>query len=156
MRIYIGSDHMGYPLKAVVMEHLRQHGHEIVDVGTHAGQKGHYPVFAEMVARAVQEGSCEKGILFCGSGEGVNMVANKFAGIRSAWCNTLEAAKLSRQHNNANVLAMGTDFVEPSLGNEIADLWLETEFLGGRHELKLELIEQIEKEGTCLAYGTYS
>ena len=155
MKLYFGSDHMGYPLKAAVMEYLRMK-HEIVDVGTYQGEKGHYPVYAELVARAVLEKKCDRGLLFCGSGEGVNIVANKFAGIRSAWCNTKEAAQLSRQHNDANVLAMGCDFVTPELGCQIAEIWLETAFLGGRHNLKLALIDHIEKEGTCLPYGTYN
>ena len=156
MKLFVGSDHMGYPLKAAVLEHLLARGHEITDVGTRAGEKGHYPVYADLVARAVLEGRCERGLLFCGSGEGVNIVANKFAGIRSAWCNTPQAALLSRQHNDANILAMGTDFVSAQLGCELADLWLETQFLGGRHNLKLRLIEHIEREGTCLPYGTYN
>ena len=154
--IYVGSDHMGYPLKAAVVEFLKQKGYEIIDVGTSAGEKGHYPVYAELVARAVQDKKCEKGLLFCGSGEGVNMVANKFSGIRSAWCNTIEAARLSREHNNANVLAMGTDFLSVEKACEIADIWLNTAFLAGRHLLKLKLIEHIEKEGSCLPYGEYS
>jgi ribose 5-phosphate isomerase B len=154
--IYIGSDHAGYPLKIIVADYLKSENITFYDAGTYGGEKGHYPVYAETVARALQQGKCDRGILCCGSGEGMNIVANKFLGIRSARCNTVKEAVLSREHNNVNILTMGANFVEKVTAYQILDTWLNTDFMGGRHKLKLALIDRIEQEGTCLPYGQYN
>jgi ribose 5-phosphate isomerase B len=145
MRIAIGSDHAGFPLKEELKQVLKEGGHEVADLGTDSEEPVDYPLFCVKVARAVADGSAERGIVLGGSGQGEQMVANKVPGIRAALCNDLYTARLSRQHNDANVLSMGARVVASTLAGEILELWLGTPFEGGRHVKRLEEISMIER-----------
>jgi ribose 5-phosphate isomerase B len=134
MKISLGSDHAGFKLKEKVKTLLVQLGHEVKDLGTFAAAPPvDYPLFIRPAAEAVAHGECERAIVFGGSGNGEAMVANKVHGVRCALCWNLESARLSRQHNDANVLSMGERLIEENLALEIVRLWLTTEFEGGRH-----------------------
>jgi ribose 5-phosphate isomerase B len=145
MRIAIGSDHAGFPLKEELKQVLKEQGHEVADLGTDSEEPVDYPLYCVKVARAVTEGRAERGIVFGGSGQGEQMVANKVHGVRAALGNDLYTARLSRQHNDANVLALGARIVAPTLAREILELWLATPFEGGRHVERLEEISMIER-----------
>jgi ribose 5-phosphate isomerase B len=145
MRIAIGSDHAGFTLKGELKQLLKEDGHEVVDVGTDSVEPVDYPIFCVKVARAVVEGSADRGIVVGGSGQGEQIAANKVRGIRAAMCNDLYTARLSREHNDANVLAMGARILAPTLAGEILRLWLATPFQGGRHVERLEEIAMIER-----------
>lgn len=142
----IGSDHGGYELKEEVKKYLTEIGVEFKDFGTNSTESVDYPNYAEKVSKAVQSHECEKGILICRSGYGMSMVANKFRGIRSAPCFEEQAAKFSRMHNDANVLALGADYVTTNEAICIVRVFLATEFEGGRHARRLDLIKKIEDE----------
>ena len=146
MRVAIGSDHAGFELKQHFVNVLADWGHEVIDFGTDSEEPVDYPFFCASVARAVVRGEAERGIVLGGSGQGEQLAANKVRGARAALCNDLFTARLSRQHNNANVLSMGGRIVAFGLADEILELWLETEFEGGRHEKRLEQLAQIEEE----------
>lgn len=145
MKIVLGSDHAGYGLKEAVKEHLSSQGWDVIDCGTDSEESVDYPDFAEKVARAICDGVCEKGILICGTGIGISIAANKLPGIRAAVCHDLFTAQASREHNDANILAMGARVLEPSLALEMVDLWLETPFSGGRHQRRIDKISALEK-----------
>jgi len=145
MKIALGSDHAGYDLKSHLFGYLESAGYELIDYGTiDSTTSVDYPDFAEKVARAVSSGAVDRGILVCGTGIGISIAANKVAGIRAANCNTIEMAKLSREHNDANVLAIGGRIVTESEADGIVDVWLETEFAGGRHQKRLAKITTLE------------
>jgi len=146
MRVAIGSDHAGFLLKQHLSKVLAELGHEVIDVGTDSEEPVDYPYYCASVARAVVRGEADRGIVLGGSGQGEQIAANKVRGARAALCNDLFTAKLSRQHNNANVLSMGGRIVAPGLADEILKLWLATDFEGGRHEARLAQIAQIEEE----------
>lgn len=144
--IALGSDHGGYKLKEEIKKYLDEIGLEYKDFGTHNEERCDYPEFAEKVAKAVQSKECEKGILVCGTGFGVSIVANKFKGIRCASCWNEEVAKLLKEHNNANVLALPGRFINVSQAIVILRTWIAAEFMAGRHSERLQMIENIEKE----------
>ena len=144
--IALGADHGGYKLKEEIKKYLDDIGLEYKDFGTHNEERCDYPEFAEKVAKAVQSKECEKGILVCGTGFGVSIVANKFKGIRCASCWNEEVAKLFKGHNNGNVIALPGRFINISQAVVILRAWLGTEFLDGRHSERLQMIEEIEKE----------
>lgn len=146
MRIAIGADHAGYPLKEDLKGFLKELGHEVEDVGTHSQESVDYPAYCAKVGRLVRGGEADRGIVLGGSGQGEQISANKVRGVRAALCNDLFTAALSREHNDANVLAMGGRIVAPTLARHILTVWLETEFEGGRHERRLEQITEIEDE----------
>jgi ribose 5-phosphate isomerase B len=146
MKVAIGSDHAGFPLKQHLLKVLADLGHESIDFGTDSEEPVDYPYYCAAVARAVVRGEAARGIVLGGSGQGEQLAANKVRGARAALCNDLFTAKLSRQHNDANVLSMGGRIVAPGLADEILRLWLATEFEGGRHVARLEQIAQIEEE----------
>ena len=146
MKIAIGCDHAGYSLKVHLLKVLADLGHEATDLGTDSEEPVDYPYYCAAVARAVVRGEADRGIVLGGSGQGEQLAANKVRGARAALCNDLFTAKLSRQHNDANVLSMGGRIVAPGLADEILRLWLTTEFEGGRHVARLEQIAQIEEE----------
>ena len=146
MRVAIGSDHAGFHLKQHLAKTLRDLGHEVVDKGTHSDAAVDYPPICAAVARAVASGEVERGIVLGGSGQGEQMAANKVRGVRAALCNDLFTARLSREHNDANVLAMGGRIVADGLASEILELWLATPFDGGRHERRVAQIADIETE----------
>jgi ribose 5-phosphate isomerase B len=146
MRVGIGSDHAGFALKQHLTETLRSLGHEVMDYGTHNDVSVDYPPICAAVARATVSGEVDRGIVLGGSGQGEQMAANKVPGTRAALCNDLYTARLSREHNDANVLAMGARIVAPKLADEILTVWLLTPFEGGRHERRLAQIAEIEKQ----------
>lgn len=146
MRIAIGADHAGYPLKEDLKGHLKELGHEVEDVGSHSEEPSDYPAFCAAVGRLVRDGRADRGIVLGGSGQGEQIAANKVRGVRAALCNDLFTARLSREHNDANVLAMGGRIVAPALAREILGVWLTTEFEGGRHQRRVEQIAEIEQE----------
>jgi ribose 5-phosphate isomerase B len=146
VRIAIGSDHAGYGLKEELKGHLKELGHEVEDLGTHSEEPADYPPICARVARAVRDGEADRGIVLGGSGQGEQISANKVRGVRAALCNDLFTARLSREHNDANVLSMGARIVAPALAREILRTWLETGFDGGRHRRRIGQIEDIERE----------
>jgi ribose 5-phosphate isomerase B len=145
MRIAIGSDHAGYRLKEDLKAFLEERAHEVKDLGTDSDEPVDYPPYCADVARAVVSGEAERGVVLGGSGQGEQMAANKVDGARAALCNDLYTARLSRRHNDANVLAIGARIVAPELAREILALWLDTEFEGGRHVRRIEEIAAIER-----------
>lgn len=141
--VAIGSDHGGYDLKEVVIEHLKDKGVEVKDMGCHDKSSCDYPVYGRAVAKAVADGSCEKGIVICTTGIGISITANKVKGIRAALCADTLTAKLTRLHNNSNVLALGAGVVGPNLALEIVDTFLNTEFSKDeRHQRRIDAIEE--------------
>ena len=146
MRVAIASDHAGYLLKEDLKEFLESEGHDVLDLGTDSTEPVDYPEFSAAAAHEVVEGRAERGIVLGGSGQGEQIAANKVHGIRASLCNDLYTARLSRQHNDANVLGMGARIVAPTLAMEIVRVWLATPFEGGRHIRRLEQITAIERE----------
>ena len=146
MKIAIASDHAGFPLKSMLIEHLKDGGHDVLDLGTDSEASVDYPPFCAAAARAVVRGEADLGIVLGGSGQGEQIAANKVHGARAALCNDLFTARLGRQHNDANVLAMGGRIVAPELAYEILSVFLDTAFEGGRHTRRLEQIAAIEQE----------
>lgn len=144
MKIAIASDHAGYELKEDLKLFLAGGGHQFFDFGTDSLVSVDYPDFAKEVASAVASGRFERGILVCGSGTGMAMAANKVKGIRAAVCNDLECASLSRKHNDANVLALGSRLIDSGKAEEIVELWLSTNFEAGRHIKRIDKINDIE------------
>ena len=148
MRIAIGNDHVGVELKQHLVKYLEAQGHEVVNFGTDETASNHYPIYAEKVARAVLSGEFDKGILICGTGLGISIAADKIKGIRCAVCSEPVSAELSRQHNNANIVAMGARMIGPVMAEAIVDKFLNTEFLGGRHQLRVDMMTKLENGGT--------
>jgi ribose 5-phosphate isomerase B len=146
MRIAIGADHAGSPLKEDLAGYLREQGHDVLDVGTDGPAPVDYPPFCAAAARAVVAGDADRAIVLGGSGQGEQIAANKVHGIRAALCHDLYLARLSREHNDANVLAMGARVIAPAYAREIVTTWLATPFAGGRHVPRIELITAIERE----------
>jgi len=142
--IGIGSDHGGFELKGYIIEYLKEKGYEIKDYGTYSEDSIDYPDCAAPVCKAVQSGEIEKGILICGTGIGISIAANKYKGIRAALCADVYSAKMSRQHNNAQILCLGGRVTGRELAYMIVDTWLTTEFEGGRHEKRVEKIHLAE------------
>src|SRR5688500_220031 len=145
MRIAIGSDHAGYDLKQHLITVLRDLGHDVDDQGTDSTESVDYPEICAGVARAVVEGRADRGIVLGGSGQGEQIAANKVRGVRAALCNDLYLARLSREHNDANVLSMGGRVVAFGLADEILKVWLETRFEGGRHQRRVDQIADVER-----------
>ncbi len=145
MRVAIGSDHAGYHLKQHLVATLEKLGHEVDDQGTDSDESVDYPPICAGVGRTVVEGRADRGIVLGGSGQGEQIAANKVRGVRAALCNDLYTARLSREHNDANVLAMGARIVATGLADEILALWLDTPFEGGRHQPRLDQITEIER-----------
>ena len=146
MIVAIGSDHAGFDLKQHLIGVLESLGHPALDLGTHTADSIDYPPICAAVGRAVVAGDAERGIVLGGSGQGEQIAANKVDGVRAALCNDLYTARMSRQHNDANVLSMGGRIVAPGLADEIVELWLTTDFEGGRHQRRVDLITAIEQE----------
>ena len=146
MRIAIGADHAGFALKEHLKATVARLGHSVDDHGTHSESPVDYPPICIEVARAVAEGRADRGIVLGGSGQGEQIAANKVAGIRAALCNDLYTARLSREHNDANVLSMGGRIVAFGLADEIVALWLATPFAGGRHQRRVDQITEAEKQ----------
>jgi ribose 5-phosphate isomerase B len=145
MRIAIGGDHAGFDLKQHLIETLKGLGHDVDDRGTHSADPVDYPPICADVARRVAAGQADLGIVIGGSGQGEQIAANKVHGVRAALCNDLYTARMSRAHNDANVMAIGGRIVAVGLADEILTLWLSTPFEGGRHQRRIDQITQIEK-----------
>lgn len=143
-KIAFGCDHVGFILKEEILTHLAQRGIEVLDKGTWSGERTSYPRYASAVAQAVVAGEADGGILICGTGVGISITANKFAGIRAVVCSEPYSAQLSRQHNDTNVLAFGSRVVGLELAKMIVDAWLDAKFEGGRHLARVEAIKAIE------------
>jgi ribose 5-phosphate isomerase B len=144
MRIAIGADHAGYALKQHLVGTLRKLGHTVEDFGTMSEEPVDYPDICAAVGRAVVRGQADRGIVIGGSGQGEQMAANKVHGVRAALCNDLYTTRMSRLHNDANVLAIGGRIVASGLADEIAQVWLETPFEGGRHQRRVDQIAALE------------
>ena len=143
--IAFGCDHAGIALKETIFQYLEKNGYEYKDFGCFDTNSVDYPVYAKKVAHAVASGECEKGILVCGTGIGISIAANKVKGIRAALCHDVYSAKMTKQHNNANIICMGGRVIGRELAFMIVDTWLSEEFLGGRHLKRIEKIHKLEE-----------
>lgn len=148
MKIAIGNDHAALELKNHIVDYLVKEGHEVVNFGTDTPASTDYPIYGARVAHAVANGECERGVVICGTGIGISISANKVRGIRCALCSEPVSAKLTRQHNDANVLAMGARIIGPAMAEEIVHTFLTTEFEGGRHSRRVDLITKLENGQT--------
>lgn len=144
MKIGIGSDHGGYELKDSIKKHLMEKNIEVVDYGTDSLASVDYPDFGRAVAEAVVSEEVDRGIIICGTGIGISIAANKVKGVRAALCTDSYSARMSMEHNNANVLALGARVLGEGLALDIVDTWIETKFQGGRHERRVNKISEIE------------
>ena len=143
MKIAVASDHGGFALKEEVKKHLMERGLEVLDLGTHSEESVDYPVYGRACGEAVASGTADLGIVVCGTGIGISIAANKVKGIRCGLCTSVEMARLTKQHNNANILALGGRTTEKGLAMDIVDAWLDTEFEGGRHQRRTDLLDQM-------------
>lgn len=146
MKIYIGADHAGFSLKEKLRDHLKDKGHEVIDLGTFNEDSVDYPDLAREVAEKVRENAASRGVLICGTGIGVSIAANKLKGIRAANVHSIQEAQLSRQHNDANIVAVGARMLEPQLAEDIVDAFLNANFEGGRHVARIAKITAIEEQ----------
>ncbi len=146
MRIAVGSDHRGYSVRSHIIELLTQLGHEVIDVGTDTADAVDYTDIATKAAKEVGSGRADMGILVCGTGLGMSIAANKFAGIRAAPCHDALTAEMSRRHNNLNMLCLSADLLGEKLIDRMVELWINTPFDGGRHTRRVERIAEIERE----------
>ncbi|MFW5445671.1 ribose 5-phosphate isomerase B [Aerococcus urinaeequi] len=144
MKIAIGGDHVGQILKPEIIEYIEGLGHEIKDFGPFTTERTHYPIYAKQVAEAVASGEYDKGILICGTGVGISIAANKVKGIRAVCCSEPYSARLSREHNDTNILAFGSRVVGLELAKMIVEEWLIASYEGGRHGTRIEMIAEIE------------
>ena len=144
--IAIGSDHGGFALKQEIMKHLEERKLEYIDFGTYSSDSCDYPQYGAAVGRAVASGSCERGILICGTGIGISISANKIHGVRAALCGDCFSAEMTRRHNDANIVALGARVVGSGLALKIVDTFLDTEFEGGRHARRIEQMMALENE----------
>ena len=145
MKIAIGNDHVAVEMKKHITTYLEEKGHEIVNFGTDSQDRCDYPVYGKKVAEAVASGDCERGILICGTGIGISLAANKVKGIRAAVCSEAYSARLTRQHNDANIIAFGARVVGEATAEMIVDEFLNTEYEGGRHQKRIDMITAIER-----------
>lgn len=146
MKIGIGNDHAAVEMKFEIVKYLEESGYEVVNFGTDTNDSCDYPVYGEKVARAVANGDVDRGILICGTGVGISLAANKVKGIRAAVCSESVTARFSRLHNDANILAFGARIVGVETAKDMVNVWLNTEFEGGRHQRRVDLIMKIEEE----------
>ena len=144
MKIAIGNDHAATDMKNEIMQHLKDRGCEVINVGTDGHESVDYPDYAKKVCDKVLSGEADLGIAICGTGVGISIACNKLKGIRAVCCSEPFSAKLSRQHNNSNVLCFGARVIGPELAKMIVDEWLDAEFQGGRHQLRIDKISALE------------
>ena len=144
MKLAIGNDHVAVDMKLEIKEFLESKGVEVVDVGTNDRGRFNYPVSGYRVARMVADGEVDGGVLICGTGVGISLAANKVHGIRACVCSDPYTAKLSKQHNNTNIIAFGARVIGPELAKMIVEEWMNAEFLGGRHQTRVDMIMEIE------------
>lgn len=144
MKLAIGADHGGYELKKAVIAHLEKKGYECVDYGCDSPERCDYPIYGERVGRAVAGGECELGVLICGTGIGISLAANRVPGVRAAVCSETYSAQLTREHNNANIIAFGARVVGEGTALAIVDAFLNAEFQGGRHAERVAMLDDIK------------
>ena len=145
-KIIIGSDHGGFTLKEILKKELEKRSFEVIDVGCHTPESVNYPQIGAEVAKEISSGAVEKGILICGTGIGMSITANRYEGVRATLCHDHLTAKLSREHNNSNVLVLGDRVTGVETAKNILDTWLSTEFEGGRHLIRIDMIEDLSKK----------
>lgn len=143
MKIAVGCDHAGYELKEKVIAKLEAAGHQVVNCGTNSAESVDYPQFGHAVGRTVASGEAERGVAICGSGIGISIACNKVPGIRAALCTSNEMAEMCRRHNNANVICMGARMISEELAFSMIDTWLATEFEGGKHERRINQLDDV-------------
>ena len=143
MKIAVASDHGGFALKETVKKHLLERDIEVLDLGTDSEDSVDYPKYGQLCGQKVASGQADLGIVICGTGIGISIAANKVHKIRCGLCTSVEMARLTKQHNNANVLALGGRTTEPELALEIVDTWLDTEFEGGRHQRRVDMLDSM-------------
>ena len=143
MKIAVAADHGGYKLKEKVKEHLLERGIEVEDLGTHSEESVDYPIYGKLCGEAVASGQADLGVVVCGTGIGISIAANKVHGIRCGLCTSVEMAHLTKQHNNANILALGGRTTREELAMEIVDEWLDTQYEGGRHQRRVEMLDNL-------------
>lgn len=147
MTIVVANDHIGLPLKEHMKAFLRNRGDAVLDLGTNTAERVDYPVFAQRAAEAILRGEAALGLLFCGTGVGISIAANKVHGIRAVVCSEPYSAELARRHNDANTLALGALVVGPSLAEMIVETFLTAKYEGGRHQKRVDMLAEIEREG---------
>ena len=145
MKIAIGNDHVAVEMKKEIQVYLEEKGHAVINVGTDSSERFNYPVSGYKVARMVVDGDVDAGVLICGTGVGISLAANKVQGIRACVCSDPYAAKLSKQHNNTNIIAFGARVIGIETAKMIVDEWLQAEFQGGRHQTRVDMITEIEE-----------
>ena len=143
MKIAVAADHGGYKLKEKVKEHLLERGIEVEDLGTHSEESVDYPIYGKLCGEAVASGQADLGVVVCGTGIGISIAANKVHGIRCGLCTSVEMAHLTKQHNNANILALGGRTTGEELAMQIVDEWLDTQYEGGRHQRRVEMLDNL-------------
>jgi len=148
MKIAIGNDHVAIEMKNIICDHLREKGIEVINLGTDSPERCDYPVYGEKVAHTVISGDADLGILICGTGVGISLAANKMKGIRAVVCSDPYTAKLSREHNNTNILAFGARVIGIDLAKMIVDSWLNASFEGGRHQKRIDMIADIHERSS--------
>lgn len=146
MKIAIGCDHVGYLLKPTIIEYVKELGYELIDVGTFSDERTDYPIYGEKVGNLVAGGEADLGIVICGTGVGISLAANKVNGIRAVVCSEPYSAKLSREHNNTNVLAFGSRVIGSELAKMIVQAWLDAKPEEGRHARRVSMLAEIEKK----------
>ena len=147
MKIAIGNDHAAVEMKNAILDYLTDLGHDVINYGTDTKKSCHYPVYGEKVARAVAAGEADCGVLICGTGVGISLAANKVKGIRCGVCSDTTTAHLIKEHNNANIIALGARIVGNEQAKDIVKSYLEAEFMGGRHQTRVDMIHEIEEKG---------
>ena len=145
MKIVIGCDHAGFAIKNAVKAHLESKGIELIDVGTNSAESCHYPVYAHALCETILGGKADLGILICGTGIGMSMAANKHKGIRAACCSDTFSARLTREHNDANVLCFGARVVGEGLAYDLVDLFVSTDYEGGKHARRVAMLDELDK-----------
>ena len=154
MKIAIGNDHVAVELKNIIKEHLEGKGHDVINYGTDSTERFDYPISGYRVGKAVASGECDLGVLICGTGVGISLAANSVQGVRAVVCSEPYSAKLSREHNNTNIVAFGARVVGQELAKMIVDEWLDAEFEGGRHQRRIDMIGEIkETQGLAVVDG---
>ena len=151
MKIGIGNDHVAVEMKDIITEHLKAKGYEVVNYGTDSSERFDYPISGYKVGKAVASGEVDLGVLICGTGVGISLAANKVPGVRAVVCSEPYSAKLSREHNNTNIVAFGARVIGPELAKMIVDEWLDAEFEGGRHQRRIDMIAEIGETGHLAA-----
>lgn len=144
MKLAIGNDHVAVEMKKEIKEYLEAKGHEVIDVGTNSSESFNYPISGYKVAKMVANNEVEGGILICGTGVGISLAANKVDGVRACVCSEPYSAKLSKQHNNTNIIAFGARVIGVELAKMIVDEWINAEFQGGRHQTRVDMIMEIQ------------